>query len=392
MRSAFSSLVYSPLVALLLAGCSTVPKPQSHIGTADLLDGHALFGETVATEEAGDVDMLALSPAMSEFLRQNVRGTAADHMRLAQLLRSMKSAGYFDVEYDSNLTLTADETFRRRTGNCLSYTSLFIALARGVGLNASFQVVDVPPIWDSVDDWVILNNHINSIVRGVRITTKFEQDFIVDFNQADYRGTFPRHPVSDATAEALFLSNRGVEALRAGEQRVAFARFKRAIALDARVAPAWVNLGALYSRRADTERAAAAYERAVAVHPSNKPALTNLAKLYDQVGKHELAEQYRARIRAYEDINPYFHYALAHEAYLAADYPRALAQIKRAISLKKGDDKLYFLQGLIYYRSGDLLAAQESLERAQHYGEGPAVKERYAEKLAVLASNSTHAK
>ena len=235
-------------------------------------------------------------------------------------------------------------------------------------------MVDVPPIWDSVDDWVILNNHINSIVRGVRITTKFEQDFIVDFNRADYRGTFPRHPVSDATAEALFLSNRGVEALRAGEQRVAFARFKRAIALDAHVAPAWVNLGALYSRRADTERAAAAYERAVAVHPSNKPALTNLAKLYDQVGQHELAEQYRARIRAYEDINPYFHYALAHQAYLAADYPRALIQIKRAISLKKGDDKLYFLQGLIYYRSGDLLAAQESLERAQHYGRAPRSK------------------
>lgn len=379
----------SLLFMLLLVGCSTVPAPQSHISAAELLDGHALFGETVAAAEAADVDMLALSPAMSEFLKQNVRDTAADHVRLALLLRAMRSEGYFEVAYDSNLTLTAAETFRQRTGNCLSYTSLFIALARGAGLEARFQVVEVPPIWDSVDDWVILNNHINSIVRGVRITSKTQQDFIVDFNKADYRGNFPRRQVTDATAEALFLSNRGVEALRAGELRAAFASFKRAIALDPRVAPAWVNLGALYSRSADTQRAAAAYERAVAMQPSNKPALTNLAKLYDQIGQHELAERYRARIRVYEDINPYFHYALARRAYVAADYPVALAQIKRAISLKKNDDKLYFLQGLIYYRNGDLRAAQESLARAEHYSEGPALKQRYAEKLAVLAGAST---
>ena len=81
MRSAFSLLVSSLLFVLLVSGCSAVPRPQSHIRTADLLDGHALFGETVATEEAGDVDMLALSPAMSDFLRQNVRSPAADHMR-----------------------------------------------------------------------------------------------------------------------------------------------------------------------------------------------------------------------------------------------------------------------------------------------------------------------
>ncbi|HEY6599462.1 MAG TPA: tetratricopeptide repeat protein [Pseudomonadales bacterium] len=381
--NSLASLVF----VLVVAGCSALPGPQSRIGSADLLDGHALFGETVSTDEARDVDMLALSPAMNEFLRRNVRETATDDTRMAQLLRAMKSAGYFDVAYDSNLTLTASETFERRTGNCLSYTSLFIALARGVRLDANFQLVDVPPIWDSVDDWVILNNHINSIVRGVGMRTKFAHDFIIDFNIADYRGTFPRRQITDATAQALFHSNRGVEALRSGEMRIAFANFKRALALHPRTPPAWVNLGALYSRLADPERAAAAYERAVAMQPSNKTALTNLARLYDQVGDRDLAEQYRARIRAYEDINPYFHYSLARQAYAAADYPRALGQIKRAIALKKDDDKLYFLQGLIYYRNGDFVAARASLERAQRFSEEP---ERYAEKLAVLAGHSTH--
>jgi tetratricopeptide (TPR) repeat protein len=387
-----SRFVSSLVVVALCTGCATVPKPQSQIGTADLLDGHALFGETVAAAEAPDVDMLALSPAMREFLRQNVRDSASDDMRLAQLLRGMKSAGYFDVVYDTNLTLTAAETFDRRTGNCLSYTSLFVTLARGARLEASFQVVDVPPMWDSIDDWVILNTHINSVVRGIRVTSKFDQDFIIDFNTADYRGKFPTRAVGDDTAEALFQSNRGVEALRAGYTRVAFASFKRALALDPRIAPAWVNIGALYSRLDDPERAVAAYERAVAIQPSNKPALTSLARLYDRMDNPRLAQQYRARIRTYQDRNPYFHYSLAHQAYLAADYPRALAQIKRAISLKKDDDKLYFLQGLIHYRNGDLSAAQASLERAHRYSEAPALKERYAAKLAVLAGGSTHAK
>ena len=369
---------------LLLAGCSAVPRPHPSFSAADLLDGQALFGETVSTDEASVADMLAVSPEMQQFV-DRMRSSGGDRMRMEQLLRGMHRAGYFDVVYDANITLTAAETFKRRTGNCLSYTSLFIALARAMGLDARFEVVVVPPIWDSVGNWVILNTHINALVRGVRISTLFERDFVVDFNTEDYRGTFKRHVVSDATAAALFLSNRGVEALRAGEMRTAFASFKRAIAYDARVTPAWVNLGALYSHSADYDRAAAAYEHAVAVDPLNKPALTNLSRLYDQLGQRALAEQYRQRIRAYEDANPYFHYSLAQRAYLAADYPLALEQIKRAIALKKGDDRLYFLQGLIHYRTGDLSAAQESLARAQRYSSDTAQKERYAEKLEVLA-------
>ncbi len=375
-----------PMLAVLLLciGCASVPTPATSGDTADLLDGSALFGEPVRASDARLDDMLRLSPEMRGFIARYVPNRGIDRLRLQNVLRGMREEGYFDVVYDSDLTLTAAETFERRTGNCLSYTNLFIALARAAGLDARYEAVEVPPMWDSADDWVILNNHINSLVVGVRDTTFFTRDYVVDFNADDYRSSFGRRLIRDETAAAYFHSNRGVESLRSGDYRTAFAEFKRALVFDPGAATVWINLGGLYSRHADFGRAVAAYGMAVAAEPSSKSALTNLAQLYDRQGNHAMAEQYRQRIRRYEERNPYFHYRLALDAYAAENFPEALERVERAIALKRTDHQFYFLEGLIQYRTGDLDGARGSIAEARHYSDEVGLKERYSQKLDAL--------
>jgi hypothetical protein len=41
--------------------------------------------------------------------------------------------------------------------------TLFVAVAREVGLDAHFQEVRTPPVWDSRGDLYIYNLHINAI-------------------------------------------------------------------------------------------------------------------------------------------------------------------------------------------------------------------------------------
>ena len=165
---------------------------------------------------------------MAQFVSANGRTTAVDWLRMKRLINGMADAGYLDLKYEATQTYTAAEVFRTRTGNCLSFTNLFVALARESRLDARYQIIDVPPIWDSADGWVMLNSHINVIVRDVRLGSAVSRDYIVDFNTPEYDGTWPRRVVSDRVAFALFYNNRAVEAMRAGDLRLAFANFKLA--------------------------------------------------------------------------------------------------------------------------------------------------------------------
>ncbi|HTO57913.1 MAG TPA: transglutaminase domain-containing protein, partial [Pseudomonadales bacterium] len=240
------------IVSTAIAGCVQVAPTPATADFAPLLDGRALFGVDVAA--ADEVDVLGLSDDMRAFVAAN-GASQIEAVRVRRLMAGMQNSGYFDLTYENDRTLTAAQTFTARSGNCLSFTNLFVALARESELDAQYQVVDVPPMWDSIDGWVIRNGHIDVILRGVRSNSSagpimFRRDYVVDFNMADFQTAYPRRVVKDKTAFALFYNNRGVEALRAGDIRDAFANFKRALAKDPRESSVWVNLGAMYARQA----------------------------------------------------------------------------------------------------------------------------------------------
>ena len=77
--------------------------------------------------------------------------------------RSVGARGMFSLEY-AEVTRTASGTFHDRQGNCLSFTMLFVALARAAGLPANYQSVEVPPTWAN-DGQVVIANHVNTVVR-----------------------------------------------------------------------------------------------------------------------------------------------------------------------------------------------------------------------------------
>ena len=372
------------IIGLGLVGCAAIAPPNTPISAEQLTSGVVLFGEPVGTDEVPAVEVLAVDDHMRAFIKRHKANAASERSRLRRLLQGLIEEGYFDLEYDPDLTLSAAETFRTRTGNCLSFTNLFVALAREVGVDVSFQMVRVPPLWDSDDNWVILNNHINVVARNVRVNSLYVRDYVVDFNTSDYRGNYDTEVVDDNYAMALFHGNRAVESLRAGEARKSFAYLKKAIELDADVAGSWVNLGVLYAR-ADAHRyAEAAYHRALAVDAGNKSALSNLARLHEGLGHAELAAEFRGRIVYYQRQNPYYHYHLAQKDFARGDFEASRAHLKQALRLKRDEHQFYFLRGLVEYQQGDLAAAHADLARAAQYTAHAETKRRYSNKLAAL--------
>ena len=228
--------------------------------------------------------VLAVSAEMQDFLEAHVARTADQgHPAATAGLRDRRHGARFGLEYDET-TRTAAETFRTRRGNCLSFSNMFVAMARRVGLDVEYQEVDVPPDWSFKDDAFVLNRHVNVLVDLGK-----DGEHVVDFNMDDFRTTYDRRAISDARALAHFYNNLAVERMQAGDTASALLYFRRATVHDPLFSPAWTNLGILYLRKGHPDYAEAAYLQALKADERDLVAMSNLANLYERRGDQERA-------------------------------------------------------------------------------------------------------
>ncbi len=85
--------------------------------------------------------MLTLSPEVREALDSKISGGWGNRRKLKNLRELLYGEEHLNIRYDAASTLSATDTFNARAGNCLSMTSLFVASARYLGLDAHFQTV-----------------------------------------------------------------------------------------------------------------------------------------------------------------------------------------------------------------------------------------------------------
>ena len=358
------------LLCFLASVASCTPMRVSPPESVDeLLSGVALFGEEVGVSDISESEVLALDDDMREFVRAKAGGLPTAKSRLRRLLKGMITDGLLSLDYDPNLTYTAKQTFHSRQGNCLSFSNLFVAMAREANLEVSFQMVDIPPSYNSEGDFVLLNNHINILVSGIRSDTTFMQDFVVDFNTAEYNGNYDTKKMSDTYALALYFSNRSVESMQQNDIRSAFRFLKKGIQLDPEIAGLWVNLGVLYSRNQHDEFAVQSYQQALSIQSSNKSALVNLVAVLGRLDRPSEADYYLSQVTYYRDHNPYYHYSLGQAAFNRREFNMALVNLDDAIRLKKDEHQFYYLQGLVYLAIEDIAKADRSFVNAKKHAE-----------------------
>jgi Flp pilus assembly protein TadD len=353
-----------PLLLLVLAlGCrSGMGTVQAGRTTPEELLAGAPLGVTQPPTPAIPTpsEVLALTPDMLAFLNANVDRGGSDYLKVRQLARALIAADALGVKYDEH-TRTAAETFRARRGNCLSFSALFVAMAREVGLKVEFQEVEVPPEWTFDKDTFVLNRHID-----VRVSLDPVGTLVVDFNTADFRTSYDMRVISDTRALAQYYNNIGVEHMQDGDTAAALASFREAISrLDRTLSPAWTNLGTLYLRNGHLPYAEAAYKQALRISPDNLVAMSNLARVYEREGNEKLAARYRRRVARHRRHNPYYRYQLARQAFAAGDYDTAIGHLKYAVRKKRNDDRFYSLLGKCYQEEGDERAAERWLARAK---------------------------
>lgn len=380
---------WSIVIAMFMTACATQTSRSSlgqrAIEAGALLDSSPL-AQGAETPDLSDVKLLDVTPEMAEFLDTYIIEGSAEHTRVRQLLFSVMGEGNFDLVYDET-TRTAAETFRDHRGNCLSFTNLFVAMARHVGLDAYYQEIQIPPDWSTAGDALLLSLHVN-----VFLDMKHRTDRVVDFNSQvvhfyihELKPNYKRRVISDERARAHYFNNIGVEhMLLGGDTLAALSNLQQSVREDGTFAPAWISLGILHRREGYPDYAEAALLQALKVDEFNLVAMSNLASLYEDEGITRQAEHYRRMVHKHRMKNPYYRYFLARNAVIDGDYRAAIDHLNHAIAKNDQEHRFFFLLSICYLMLGEKEESQRWMQKAEEVaGESPD-GQRYHHKLEWL--------
>jgi tetratricopeptide (TPR) repeat protein len=370
------------LIMFCMSACAgpTLAPADNTLSEKVLLDAQPLLGDTNLAE-LDDVHVLEMDQRMLAFLDEHVNREHGREDKLRQLLVAIITAGEFGLVYDET-TRTAQETFDTRLGNCLSFTNMFVAMARELGINVYFQEIENPPNWSLHGDNYVISRHVNVLVNLGAGDTKQ-----VDFNIDDFQGNHDRQQISDERALAHYYTNVGTEYLQRNMLLEALRYFRKAIATDDEFAPAWSNLGALYSHAGHYDYAEAAYLQALTINPRELVAMSNLGQLHEYLGQVDLANRYNKQSKRHRMRNPYYRYHLAYKAFLAQDYESAIEHLEYSVKKRSDEDAFYFLMGLSHLKNGDESEARQWLDKAIRIADDKGLKRNYHSKLESLYSS-----
>jgi len=330
------------------------------------------------------VDVLALNDRMRQVLDGLITSAKYPKQRLESFLDIIHNNGLFRDIDDKRHTKTAIETFESGTGNCLSYSNTFVAMARYVGLDAFFQDVEIHPTWDKYGEILFYNRHVS-----VGVQVAIGKTYEIDFHQRHRFRHQTGHPtaqrISDDRAISQYHNNIGSEHLVSGNITAAFQSFIRALTLDPELSYVWSNLGSVYNRNNQTAAAEKAYRQAIAINRSEYTAMSNLVRLYDKLGRKNEANAYRTKVRAFRNRNPYYHYAIGERALGENRYGESIRHLKKAIYQKPNEHYFYFALAHAYLRSGDRHNAEKNFAEAKALAPDEQTKDRYIEEWAALA-------
>jgi Flp pilus assembly protein TadD len=349
------------VLVLAVTSCAVVTpqdvKPYS-TSIAEVLSGKEFLGHPVTDAELPNFDLFAITPEMEAFAKRSVRHSETYFDKIKDLhiaLLSAPESGGYGLIYNAYVTEVPITTFEQRRANCLSFTLLYVALARSVGLKAYVNEVEIPPTWDlrNKKDMVFLRHvNVKVPVLGDGANILRHDDVVIDLEMNRYRASYTQHEISDSAVAAQFYSNRAMEYLENNNLVDSFLSLRKSISLNDQQSYVWSNLGALYGRKKLWREAELVYLHGLEIDPEDLTVMNNLSYLYHQTGNKEQAQKFSRLAQRYRESNPFFQYNLALSAFDHGDYDSALAFVLRAMDSEKKDIRFYQLAASIYEKQG----------------------------------------
>lgn len=278
--------------------------------------------------------------------------------RMQRLVDFMIDDDGLALRYLEQPTYGIAESYAQRKVNCLSFTLMFIALARASGMHAHAQGSDDALAMRVLGDTVYRATHVNA---GVEIGGR---EYTIDVGWRSLLAVHKPRIVSDAQAIALLRNNNAVEYLLSGDKRQATAQIEAALALDPASATIWSNAGVVRLRAGRPDAAERAYMQALKLQRNHLGALGNLVALHRASGDARLADGYAKRLQRAQSSDPFSQFLIAQALADSGAYDDAIVHYRRAIRLLPDEPQFHRSLADAYQQQGNATAAERARSRA----------------------------
>lgn len=348
---------------LCLTACASAPPvapPPSAMAWHD--EGFAYDPSLVSVSKE---DLFRLDPELALKLSDPALRRLSTAKRLDRLLAMLYGQDMRRFNYSGGHSTVASETWRRKSGDCLSLTVLAYAMARAMNMNAQMQEVPIPAVFDRRDQMDFLSQHVNVLFRHagpLELTNGAMQsrDMIVDF-EPEFGSRRVGETLSDEAVLARFYNNLAAEHLSKGAHVLAYAHFKAAIQADPSYAASYGNLALLYRGKGLVVEAEQMLRHAVTLSKQSYVPMNALHQLLQEQGRHDEAKAFATLLQTKRDTDPYYWIGLGLKHYQDGQFQQSIRALERAQSLTSGFEEVHRYLALAYWRAGDAGHANEQL-------------------------------
>ena len=372
------------LFATSLAGCAHVPIARRVDVTPLFHD--ALFKPPI--KPVSDRAIFAVDASMRRFLVDEIVPKTG-HADPRQVLLDALN-GKLLIDYDSETTRTASQTFAAREGNCLSLVIMAAALARQLDIRVTYQEVYDFDTWSRDAGFAILSQHVNLVLGprppSTRLFPSDETPVIVDFLPPRQVANAVSRPIPEQTIVAMYMNNRAAEVMVSGDLDRAYWFARAALQADPGFANAANTLGVIYLKRNHRAAAQNAMRYALQRQPDNISAISNLKGILTAEGHTAEAQVLAKRLAQIQRHPPFYFYDRGVEAMRAGQFANAARLFEKALSQRPYDVPSHFQLAIAASHLGDMRRARKQLELAEENSTTPESRAIYAAKLRHLKS------
>jgi Flp pilus assembly protein TadD len=309
-------------------------------------------------------DPLQLSEASRHRLRLEASEAGGERSQMRKLVRFLIDNDGLAFQYRPTRTLTAEQAFHAREGDCMSYAMLYVAAARSLGIDVHFvRITQLPVFWEDGGRF-FTSSHI-AVAFG---KDSWQEDaMVVDFSAthtSEWRVSL-YDAIDDDTAFVLFHSNRGVEYLLRDDY-VEAERVLRFLLDHAPAVPeVYSNLGIVLMRLERAQEATDLYATAIERFPRFVPLYTNAVAAAAASGHPDLVKQWSLAGREVAQSDPAFAFGEGMLAFRQGDYAMAADRFSHALEVHPDDITLLAWTARAYLSAGDMNRGLLDVEHIQ---------------------------
>lgn len=382
------NLLLTLMLSMALIGCATqaVNSPtQSALLVAKSVLRDAQFSGA-QPPDLGD-DPFALSPAMQIYLRDKVARRARSSGPRNGLYESLSQD--LVLRYEGERTLSAQQAFAERRGNCVSLVLMTAALAKALDMPLRYHSVLNQEVWSHNAEIAFLSGHINVTLEAAasarNLNPQWDRGLTIDFmpTDRDKQSRYLRE-IDERTVLAMYYNNRAAESLVAADVQSAYWWARAALLSDPHFNASYNTLGVVYRKNRLPELAEAAFRTAVEREPSNVLAISNLAGHLETTGRASEAAALKQKYGHLSQWAPYQLYQVGLAALKAKDLPKAKQAFETQLRATPYDHDVLFALGMTNLHLGHTKKGQRLLEQALVESTTQSSRNLYSAKLQLL--------